>query len=55
MAKGKIPELDNTYVILLTKKCVKWDNFNEMARTVASYASALPVCVPKYGYECAKI
>ncbi|AOL17543.1 ATP-dependent helicase [Sulfolobus sp. A20] len=40
-----IEALKYTYVIPITKKCIKWGNFSSMARYVASYAPALTICV----------
>jgi CRISPR-associated endonuclease/helicase Cas3 len=40
---GRMKEFSNSYVILLTRECVNWENFSEMAKLVSTYESAIPI------------
>jgi hypothetical protein len=40
---GGMKESQDSYVVLLTRDCVNWENFTEMARLVATYESAIPI------------
>jgi len=42
----KIGEIEESYVITITEM-PEWDNFDEMARLVSTYESALPACLDK--------
>lgn len=49
----RLEALKDTYVLLITRKCVDWGSeFSEMVKVVASYASALPVCIGKAKKYC---
>ncbi len=40
---GGMEEFKDSYVVLLTRDCVNWKNFTEMARLVSTYESAIPI------------
>ena len=40
---SRMKEFSNSYVILLTRECVNWENFSEMAKLVSTYESAIPI------------
>ena len=40
---GSMKEFSDSYVILLTEKCVNWKSFSEMAKLVSTYESAIPI------------
>ena len=40
---GGMKEFQDSYVVILTRDCVNWENFTEMARLVATYESAIPI------------
>jgi len=40
---GRMKEFSDSYVILLTRECVNWENFSEMAKLVSTYESAIPI------------
>ncbi len=40
---GGMREFQDSYVVLLTRDCVNWENFTEMARLVSTYESAIPI------------
>ncbi|MFP3242218.1 DEAD/DEAH box helicase [Caldisphaera sp.] len=39
----EIKDLKSSYVVLLKRNCVQWDNFSEMAELVATYENALVI------------
>ncbi|ADX82111.1 DEAD/DEAH box helicase [Sulfolobus islandicus] len=40
---GGMKEFKDSYVVLLTKDCVNWNNFSEMAKLVSTYENAIPI------------
>jgi len=40
---GGMKEFQDSYVVILTRDCVNWENFTEMARLVSTYEKAIPI------------
>ena len=39
----EMKEFRDSYVVVLTRECVDWEDFGEMARLVATYENAMPI------------
>jgi CRISPR-associated endonuclease/helicase Cas3 len=40
---GGMKEFQDSYVVILTRDCVNWENFTEMAKLVSTYENAIPI------------
>jgi len=40
---GGMKEFQDSYVVILTRDCVNWENFTDMARLVSTYEKAIPI------------